>query len=264
MRLHSCAATPERQKSGKRTINSYLRCARSLFAKRIQEALTEITWPDPIPFASVRFERGVKPPRYQSKIDPSAIIAAANKELRPEHPELYKIFLLALTAGLRKGEIDWLEWNAFDWSKGLIRLANTAFLQLKTEESQGEVPLDPEVMAVFRNYFSAAQGRFVVDAGRRRLPKPSQKTYRCEKLFRRLNDWLRSQGISANKPLHELRKELGALVASNHGIYAAKEILRHANIGTTVAHYADQKNRVSVGLGSILEGSDGETDERNP
>jgi integrase len=72
-------------------------------------------------------------------------------------------------------------------------------------------------------------------------------------VFERLNDWLRSKGVSANKPLHELRKEVGAIVATTHGIYAASRYLRHADITTTARHYADQKERISVGLGKLLD-----------
>ena len=63
-----------------------------------------------------------------------------------------------------------------------------------------------------------------------------------------MNAWLRSKGITANKPLHELRKELGALIATEQGIYAASRFLRHSDISTTARHYADHKARISVGL----------------
>jgi hypothetical protein len=59
--------------------------------------------------------------------------------------------------------------------------------------------------------------------------------------------------VTANKPLHELRKEIGALVATQHGIYAASRFLRHSDITTTARHYAEHKARISVGLGKLLE-----------
>ncbi|MDA1278102.1 MAG: hypothetical protein O2960_29245, partial [Verrucomicrobia bacterium] len=77
--------------------------------------------------------------------------------------------------------------------------------------------------------------------------------YRCEPIFDRLNEWLRSKGVTANKPLHELRKEIGALVATQHGIYAASRFLRHSDITTTARHYAEHKARISVGLGKLLD-----------
>ena len=59
--------------------------------------------------------------------------------------------------------------------------------------------------------------------------------------------------MTANKPLHEMRKEIGALVATEHGIYAASRFLRHSDITTTARHYADHKARISVGLGKLLD-----------
>jgi hypothetical protein len=55
--------------------------------------------------------------------------------------------------------------------------------------------------------------------------------------------------------LHELRKEVGAIVATTHGIYAASRYLRHSDITTTARHYADQKERINVGLGKLLDTS---------
>jgi integrase len=76
--------------------------------------------------------------------------------------------------------------------------------------------------------------------------------YRCKTSCAALYAWLRTKGITALKPLHELRKELGALLASSHGIYVAQRGLRHANISTTAKTYADKKGRISAGLGSLL------------
>ena len=67
--------------------------------------------------------------------------------------------------------------------------------------------------------------------------------------------WLRSKGVRAHKPIHEMRKEIGALIATEHGIFAASKFLRHSDITTTARHYADHKLRISVGLGKLLDRS---------
>jgi hypothetical protein len=59
--------------------------------------------------------------------------------------------------------------------------------------------------------------------------------------------------VDANKPVHELRKEIGALIATQDGIFAAKTFLRHGDITTTARHYADHKSRISVGLGKLFD-----------
>jgi len=71
-------------------------------------------------------------------------------------------------------------------------------------------------------------------------------------VFTRLTDWLRTKGVDARKPLHELRKELGALVTAEHGIYAASRVLRHADVSTTARHYSDLKTRPVVNVGAWL------------
>ena len=40
---------------------------------------------------------------------------AAQNDLSESEPEAYKAFLLGAMGGLRRGEIDRLEWTAFDW-----------------------------------------------------------------------------------------------------------------------------------------------------
>jgi hypothetical protein len=49
-----------------------------------------------------------------------------------------------------------------------------------------------------------------------------------------------------------LRKELGALVTAEHGIYAASRVLRHSTVATTAAHYSDLKTRPVVNVGAWL------------
>lgn len=43
-------------------------------------------------------------------------------------------------------------------------------------------------------------------------------------------------GITAIKPLHELRKEFGSQLCAKYGIYAASRMLRHADIAITAQH----------------------------
>jgi hypothetical protein len=71
-------------------------------------------------------------------------------------------------------------------------------------------------------------------------------------VFDKLNAWLRKHGVTARKPLHELRKELGALVTAEHGIYAASRVLRHSDVSTTARHYTDLKTRPVIDVGGWL------------
>ena len=82
------------------------------------------------------------------------------------------------------------------------------------------------------------------------------QNYRAGATFDRLTAWLRKHGVTARKPLHELRKELGALVTAEHGIYAASRVLRHSNVATTAAHYTDLKIRPVIDVGGWLTGAE--------
>lgn len=49
--------------------------------------------------------------KYRSEIDIDELIRATRAELADKEPEDFKIFLLAVMVGLRRKEIDLLEWS---------------------------------------------------------------------------------------------------------------------------------------------------------
>ena len=162
--------------------------------------------------------------------------------------------LLALAAGLRRGEIDSLAWPQIDFKRALIRVEATESASLKTADSRGEVPIDPEVVAILRGFRAKATGPFVIEAeGGEYGPRLWGRHYRADAVFTRLNHWLRKHGVTARKPLDELRKELGSLITAEHGIYAASRVLRHSNVATTAAHYSDLKIRPTIDVGAWLK-----------
>jgi len=243
--------SPVATASTKRTCNSYIRCARCLFSPELLKQLKGITLPARLPFEGVQlFESGSM--RYTSRINVQLLIADAGRELKASDPEAYKAFVLALFAGLRKGEVDLLEWAKMDFENAIIRLEETAWLHLKTSDSAGAIALDREVMNELQAFMPVAKSEFVIASDRPPRNDSARPYYRCQPVFDRLNAWLRGRGITANKPLHELRKELGALIATEHGIYAASKFLRHSDITTTARHYADQKGRINLGMGKYL------------
>ncbi len=251
-RVKKAGHSPAAMASAKRTANSYVRCARSLFSREIRKRLKGVQLPSPLPFDGVElFDSGSM--KYVSKVDVHALIAAARNELKPAEPEVYKVFLLGLFAGMRRAEIDLAEWRIVDWRNGVIQLEETEWLHLKTQDSAGEITVDAEVLAELREFMPASQSPFIIASDRPPRNDSPRPYYRCAPVFDRLNEWLRSKGVTANKPLHEMRKEIGALIATEHGIYAASRFLRHSDITTTARHYADHKARISVGLGKLLD-----------
>jgi hypothetical protein len=65
-------------------------------------------------------------------------------------------------------------------------------------------------------------------------------------------EWLRKQGVQGLRPIHTLRKEIGAVIASRDGIWKASRYLRHSDIRITSRLYADKKIPVTSGLAAFF------------
>jgi integrase len=102
-----------------------------------------------LPFEGIEFE-GRQSMKYRSEIDVEKVIAEARRELEHNDPEAYKVFLLAVGLGLRRKEIDLLEWPSFRWSENVLRIEPTRYFHPKTEDSIADLPVGPELMDVFR------------------------------------------------------------------------------------------------------------------
>jgi len=232
------------------SVNSTMRQARSLFSPKMLRHV-RLPLPEPLPFAGVEFEPR-QSMKYRSGIDLAGLIEAAGHEFRDAHPEAYKVFLLGVAVGLRRKEIDLLEWSSFLWDQNVIRIQPTRFFHPKSEDSLGDLPVDPKVMALFHEYQKGSKGPFVIQSSRPPLPVKPRQYYRCEPVFSVLVEWLRAQGVTGNKPLHTLRKEYGSLLTQSHGIHAASRALRHADLRTTSEHYSDSAARVTPGIDRFL------------
>jgi len=247
------AKNPAQEQSRMTSSNSLIKQARCLFGEKITRFLPNLQLPDPLPLAKCEFYPR-QSTRYFSRIDPKDLLQKAYAELSQQQPAAFLAMLLALSAGLRKGEIDTLSWHQVDLDQALIRIENTATASLKTVDSRDEVPIDLGMISVLRGFKAKATGIFVIESPNEESgPKAWGRQYRAERVFQKLYKWLRSNGVSARKPLHELRKELGAMVTTEHGIYAASQILRHSDVATTSRHYADQKTRPTISMGEWLD-----------
>jgi integrase len=243
------AKTPAEQRSRMTSCNSTLRQARSLFGKKITRF---VPLPEPPPFQHVEFFPR-QTAKYFSRIDARALLTQARDELAENDSPAFLVVLIALAAGLRKGEIDTLCWHQIDFGRGVIRVEHTDKANLKSADSRGEVPIDASVVQLLRGFHERATGAFVIEGGDGVSgPRMWGRNYRVQSVFDRVTTWLRAHGVTAKKPLHELRKELGALITAEHGIYAASRVLRHADLSTTAAHYTDLKMRPTIPVGEWL------------
>jgi integrase len=248
--LGRAGSDPLAERTAKISVNSIIRRAKSLFAPDAIAHL-ECTLPKPLPFEGIKFEPR-QSMRYRSTIDPEVLTKKARTELAQEDPDAFLAFLLALGAGLRRIEIDRLEWNAFLWNENAIRIEPTEHFDVKTEHSIGDVPVDSELMAIFRGYHAQSASNFVLETDNLPRANATFENYRAQAVFERLAAWLRKNGVSARKPIHELRKEFGSMVNRKHGLSAAKDLLRHADVAVTSSHYIDSPRKATSGLGALL------------
>jgi integrase len=227
---------PSARSSACATINKTLRNAKSLFSKRILKAIAmenlEIS-----PFEGVEFlPEGSH--RYNSEFDGKHLVEEAMDELKSSDPEAFKIFILALCCGLRRNEIDKLLWRQVDLQRNVIYIRATEVFSTKTREFCSSVDLDESVAKILGEYQSVATGPFVIESNVNARPNVH---YRCDRTHRQLIEWLRKHDISANKPLHTLRKEYGAEICRQFGLYEASRALRHSSHGVTEMFYVDKR-----------------------
>ena len=258
---------PVRQRSARNTADSVLRKAKALFGRKVRRYVSPSLVPDPLPFADVElFPRTSM--RYVSKIDTKDLILKAREELgspirEDETPvefalrqQVYKAFLLALFTALRRKEIDSLLWRQIDLERGTISIEVTPFHSPKSEQSLGVLEIDSEIVELFRGFYAQATSDFVIESDCPHGPNSKYAHYRANLVFVELISWLRGYGIDDQKPIHTLRKEAGSIICENRGIFATSRFLRHADIHITTQHYVDKKERVTVGLGSLLSTPD--------
>jgi integrase len=183
------------------------------------------------------------------------LLRDAVAELGPDRPEELKAFLLALVMGLRRREADLLQWDAFDFGAGTLAVMPSTWYALKSSPSAAVLPLEPEILAMFRAWRTNAKSGFVIEGNRE--PKVVNYTwYRADRVFNNLLAWLREKGVTGDKPIHQMRKLYGSVLTEKHGIHAASSGCRHSDIRVTSQFYANRTVTVTPGFGAVLSGAE--------
>ena len=240
------------KKRARTSSNSILRQAKALFSQVILDTISRVKIPSPLPFEKCKFYPA-EDMSYRSRIDSGALVRAAQTELSERDPEVYKVFLLALGGGLRRSEIDTLTYEQVDFANSMLRMHVTPEGRRKSKQSEANVPLDEMLIDELKKWQQTAKDKFVLDGPGIEEPKKWGRNYRCDETFKRTIAWLRTHGVDTLKPIHTLRKEAGSLVATEGGIQAAKQFLRHKSIEVTSAYYAYNKGNHTVDLGFLLD-----------
>lgn len=246
-RIAKARGNPLAEQKTRTTAASVLRQAKALFNPELKLPFDRL----PNPFEGVRVKVGT-PRKYSSTIDAAALMRAGRSELAESDPEAYKAFLLALGAGLRKAEIDCLQWQQIDTAANVIRVTTSEHFATKTDSSEGEVFVDPGLVAELERFRTNATSLFILESPFAPRPESPVAYYRAAATFDRLTKWLRGKGIMGHKPIHTLRKEFGSLVCASADIHTASRQLRHASIALTATYYVDGRRRVAPPVGAFL------------
>jgi integrase len=217
-----------------RSANSIIRQGSCLLAARIQGDMRDagLVVPDLIPwFTEIKTKRfdkcskGVDEWRAPSQVVIDCTLASW-RDARVTDANVFLAMWLALSCGLRKGEISQARWDWFDLDAGSIILSAEAHVKDKT----GRIlvrPLEP--------WFSEGwMTRPRVPAG---LILTGDDTERTEGVFRRVGALMRDCGWATQKTTHALRALAGKWAVEARGIYGAQQFLRHASVLVTEKHY---------------------------
>jgi len=254
---------PVKSQRAKNTIRSVAVNARCIFSERLSNAVGEPTKGKDVHTA---FESLILPSkvvaRYTSKFDAVTLLATAARELgmfpqdrtdkeATSKYEQWKILYLALVAGLRYNEIDKLLIINVNALAGRVSVRTHDEFRTKTVASEADVNVSPAAAAILTEMLKSCEGKWFVAE----LRSHTNLTYRSGMHHDRLVQWLRRYEERGHRPLenvpkpvHELRKEAGTLVNSQHGLNEAKNFLRHSSISTTATYYLGGKDSVTTGL----------------
>jgi len=224
-----------------------IRNARCLLSKRTLEELSKkVRLPSPLPFQGFATTPDTR--RHSPTVKADALHDAAWHELSTT-PDTLAAFLLLLLCGLRRGKADYLEWNhvGLDPDGPRVDVAVTFWWRPKTSESVRTIPMAPYVCAFFKGLREANPESDFVLQGRAPRLDAGLGEYRAE-AWEPLSKWLRSKGVTARLPLHELRKMSGSFIAKIAGLEAARQHLGHRSVATTSASY-HHVEAVAISLG---------------
>lgn len=254
---------PRTRRAAINTANALVRNSASLFSPKIRSLIKTLTLPSPLPFDGVTLPK-VEKARYQSKFSAEMLYTKAKQDLWDSKPadaverEVYVALVLGLFSGLRRGEIDKLTWAQFDVDAGGVNVEATEHGEVKSSHSASFVKLADSVVELLKEKRKAARSAFVLESSAAVTAPSESRTYRyrCDCIFKRLNAWLRANGLKGEqKPLHTLRKEFGSHINEKFGLSAAADALRHGNVNLTRDYYARPDKRATFGPEHLTQGA---------
>ncbi len=191
----------------------------------------------PIKWGKHKLPEATERIREASADEEEAVIAAAREEYRPA-------IRFAILSGFRLSEVTNLRWRDIDWHAETISVVGKG-------DKAATVPMTPSIRAVltplrgqhFERVFTYLKRRKRTgeDAPGSRVPIPAPN------LTHRFAEACKAAGVTGLR-FHDLRHTAGSRVTRAGGIRVAKELLRHADIKTTMryVHVLDEDIRAAM------------------
>jgi len=162
-------------------------------------------------------------------------IEECQKLLNACPPDLHPIYFTFLNTGMRKAELENLEWDDIDFKRRKIKIRRKEFWQPKTSER--EIPINHQLFDLLEKLKSKNEdgldSRFV-------FPDKNGNQIKT-KLRRRLIKIAKDAGIDGLTKLHTLRHTFAShLVMNGVDLPTVKKLMGHSDIQTTMiyAHLA--------------------------
>jgi site-specific recombinase XerD len=207
-----------------KTINIELQTLRAMFNLAVKWGYTK---DNPSVGVSTLREDNHKKPRFLSAPECKKLLANCGDKL-------YPIFFTFLYTGMRKGELENLEWNDIDFSRRKVKIRVKDGWRPKTTER--EIPMNDALYQLLLKHQKTAQrGSYVFNNNGERIEPNS--------LRKKLISICKECGFPDVTKLHTLRHTFASqLVMKGVDLPTVKKLMGHSDIETTMiySHLADE------------------------
>ena len=202
-----------------RTINAELVVLRMLFRLAIQWGYAKDNPTDGVSKLRIPFKNA---PRFLSEEECKKLLKASDEWL-------YSIFFTFLNTGMRKSELENLEWSDVDFNRRKIKITVKDDWSPKTNER--EIPINDDLLEVLKKQKSSANGSPYV------FPDEEGGKIYKNRLRKRLMALTLQLGFGEVTQIHALRHTFAShLVMKGVDLATVKKLMGHSDIDTTMIY----------------------------
>ena len=196
---------------------------------------------------------GVRQSEKRERI-PDILTAGEFRRLEAALPLRERVLIcLALSLGLRRGELAGLRWQDIDFERLTVRVDRSVVDQVvgctKTEASQRPLPMDSRIATLLKcwrsasKYVDAEDYVFATDSNRAGRKRGKQPVWLAKIMQYHIQPTARALGIAKKIGWHTLRHSFATSLHRNgEEVKVVQELLRHASCKITLDIYAQAVN----------------------